>query len=114
MPYSLAAYAMAIAAEIYRLHDIVRKLRRSLVDCQSVLDDDQKVRLHKLYREYKQGDMQAIDSNESCIQRRSMQMISLVSPFPWPIQVEPHNGRTWEGTCDRVLVEWDRYMRGSR
>ena len=51
---------------------------------------------------------------ESAIERRSMQMYSLVSPFPWPIQAEPSRRKTNEGWDDPVLVEWDMYHRDPR
>ena len=103
---------MAIVAEIDRLHEFVRKHHAGLEWCRSMLDNPEMVRQHAVIREFVQGHREAIASLEPSIQRRSMQMCSLVSPFPWPIQVETDNITTWDGCFDPVLKEWDMYVRG--
>ena len=113
MPYSQAAYAMAIVAEIDRLHEFVREHHAGLEWCRSMLDNPEMVRQHAVIREFVQDHRATIASLEQNIQRRSMHMYSTVSPFPWPIQVEPGSITTCDGCFDPVLEEWDMYVRGN-
>ena len=113
MPYSIEAYAMAIASEIRSLEAVVRHLVQLIRHMQGTLDSDFMRHKHGDIRENMQELIEQEHSLRTVIQMRGLQLASLVSPFPWPV----HHGEkvifvTYAGRSDSVLTEYDEYVSG--